>query len=258
MRRGEAARRPRTNRLPDNVARGVRDSFGFAGDPETNERWGWYATQAIERLSRLPAEVWALPIDWRAHAKYLDQALFVSAPRRTAKAEREAHRIIAARLCNAAAKLAEPDEADAFVDDLLFYVQDFGSPKTTLKMPRVDLNKKDRGPRLSQFLRAVAKMYVAAEERRFISGLVEPQHLPGAWTTGKQRGAKPADAAAAQALENTTRLLEWLTGDAHPAMAERLMRAYHPAASGETDFLDAWKERRKIAAKTAGRKMRRK
>lgn len=239
--------------VPPAAIRGVCDEIGLLS--ETDAQRGARATAVLQRLARLPGAVWKLPADWQHNAIALDRALSVRAPLRTASEERKIHAAIEQRLRQAAATVHRLGKMDPYLDVLLNLVTHYGAPRmTTWKMLPVDFSVKQRGPTLSQFLSAMAKMY--AREGGVVPGLSEDAHRPDApsWTVTKQRGA---NAAAAEAFERVTTLLRAVTGAPHDELSKEMVCAYHPGAK-LADFASAARKRRKKTSNAANVKTRRK
>lgn len=213
-----------SGRLPWKVLRSVATSFRVAppGNREAIHRQ--WPREVIARLERLPPALWALDVDWRAHAAELDRLARVAPAGRSPKQETADHAYIATSLRKAAGKLrAAEGQADPLLIATLcalarFKPDRFGSLATLAPLYAAD------GPRLSEFLEALGA-WIGGEER-----LTDGFH-----DVRKKRPSVGPNGAALQAYRNLAAFLEDRCGKPHHELVKTIVEVYHPSADRNVD-----------------------
>ncbi len=189
----------------------------------SSPRW---RTEIAAAVAKLPHELWDLKIDWLDSIGAFHTAARVTPLRRTASAEKEAHKKLAASLRKAANLLKAEGQVDANVAGMIEFAR---AHLGLSNLPAVAWEGEWRTLRLSELLRAMALMYEGEKIR--IGGI--HGHAEHGVPTPVRSGV---DAAAALA---TTELREFMlarTGKPHEALVAQIVRIYHPAAD-DHDYL---------------------
>lgn len=172
------------------------------------------AREQAERLARLPASVWALPIDWKTWAAELDAMAWAPPPTATPREVKDSNQRVAAALRRAAHALRDKHQIDPSLGSA-FYAAEKLSPGLEVHV------SKGHNKTLSEFLGVLREWFEGNQLETY-----------GLHFRSGPKGKGP-NAAAIDAAERVSEMFRKACGKPHWDQVEVVVQTYHPAASAK-------------------------